>query len=190
WVNKQALDLSGVTRNTKDPEKGKIIRDKNGNPTGVLTNEAQRLVSSHIPPFTLEQVKQGIELAASECVRNGLTSVHEARVTAVMIQAFRELIRQDRLPLRVYAMLDGSDKSLVDEWLQRGPEIDKSHHRFTVRCFKVFADGALGSRGAALFEPYSDDPGNRGVITTLAADLERLTRRALDSGFQVAVHAI
>jgi predicted amidohydrolase YtcJ len=190
WVNKKALELSAITSNTKDPDKGKIIRNESGEPTGVLTNEAQRLVTSHIPPFTLDEVKRGIALAAAECVRNGLTSVHEARVTAMMLTAFRELIKEDRLPLRVYAMLDGSDKSLVDEWLARGPEIDRANHRFIVRCFKVFADGALGSRGAALLEPYSDDPANKGVTTTSRYELFSITRRSLGRGFQVAVHAI
>jgi predicted amidohydrolase YtcJ len=93
------------------------------------------------------------------------------------------------MPLRVYSMLDGADKSLVDEWLKRGPEIDPQH-RLTIRSFKLFADGALGSRGAALLEPYSDAPQTKGLMTTPEPAIYDLTRRALQTGFQVCTHAI
>jgi predicted amidohydrolase YtcJ len=87
-------------------------------------------------------------------------------------------------------MLDGANRSLIDEWLRRGPEIDRAASRLTVRSVKVFADGALGSRGAALLEPYSDMPGTKGVVTTSEAEIYGLTRRSLEAGFQVATHAI
>jgi predicted amidohydrolase YtcJ len=190
WANKKAMELAGISKNTKDPENGKILRDPNtGEPTGILLNRAQSLVESHIPPMTLPQVEHAIELAARECVRNGLTSVHEAKVTPIMVDAFRDLIRQNRMPLRVYAMLDGADQQLVAAWLQRGPEIDPQH-RLTIRAFKLFADGALGSRGAALLEPYSDAPQTRGLMTTPEPAVYDLTQRALQRGFQVCTHAI
>jgi predicted amidohydrolase YtcJ len=190
WANQKALQLAGVNRETKDPEKGKILRDEGtGEPTGILLNSAQALVETHIPPMTLDQTKKAIELAARECVRNGLTSVHDARVSPIMLTAFRELIREDRLPLRVYAILDGADHALVKEWLARGPEVDPQH-RLTIRAFKLFADGALGSRGAALLQPYSDAPQTRGVITTPAAEVYELTHHSLERGFQVCIHAI
>ena len=190
WANKRALALAGISKNTADPENGKILRDpQTGEPTGILLNRAQKLVESHIPPMTLPQVEQAIELAARECGRNGLTSVHEAKVTPIMVDAFRDLIRQDRMPLRVYTMLDGADPQLVATWLQRGPQMDPQH-RLTIRAFKLFADGALGSRGAALLEPYSDAPQIRGLMTTPEPTVYDLTRRALQRGFQVCTHAI
>jgi predicted amidohydrolase YtcJ len=190
WANKKALALAGIGKDTADPENGKIVHDpKTGEPTGILLNRAQELVEKRIPPMSLEQVKKAIELAAQECVRNGLTSVHEARVSAIMVQAFRELVREKRLPLRVYVMLDGADPALVKEWLARGPEIDP-HHHLTIRAFKLFADGALGSRGAALLEPYSDAPGTKGVITTPAPEVYKLAHSSLEKGFQVCTHAI
>ena len=190
WVNKRALLVAGINKDTRDPENGKIIRDeKTGEPSGVLINRAQDLVASHIPPLDIDSVKIALELAARECLRNGLTSVHEARVTPIMLRAFREMIKKGRLPLRVYAMLDGANPALIDEWLKRGPEIDPQH-RLTIRSVKVFADGALGSRGAALFEPYTDAPNTKGSITTSEADIYELTRRCLGRGFQVATHAI
>jgi predicted amidohydrolase YtcJ len=106
-----------------------------------------------------------------------------------MVQAYRDLIKEGRLPLRIYVMLDGADAPLVESWLQRGPEIDP-HHRLTIRAFKLFADGALGSRGAALLEPYSDAPQSKGVVTTPEAAIYDLTRRSLQKGFQVCTHAI
>ena len=190
WANKRALALAGIDKNTADPENGKILRDpQTGEPTGILLNHAQKLVESHIPPMTLPQVEQAIELAARECARNGLTSVHEAKVTPIMVDAFRDLVRKNRMPLRVYAMLDGADQQMVATWLQRGPEIDPQH-RLTIRAFKLFADGALGSRGAALLEPYSDAPQTRGLMTTPEPAVYDLTRRALRRGFQVCTHAI
>lgn len=190
WVNKRALLVAGINKDTRDPENGKIIRDdKTGEPSGVLTDRAQELVGRHIAPLDLDAVKIALELAARECLRNGLTSVHEARVTPIMLQAFREMVNKGRLPLRVYAMLDGANPLLIDEWLKRGPEIDPQH-RLTIRSVKVFADGALGSRGAALSEPYTDAPNTRGLITTSEAEIYDLTRRCLGRGFQVATHAI
>ncbi len=190
WANKKAFEMSGIGKETRDPEHGKVIRDdKTGEPTGILLNQAQQLLESHIPPMSLEQTKKAIELAAQECVRNGLTSVHEAKVSRTALQAFRELTREDRLPLRVYAMLDGAEPTLVKEWIERGPEID-SNHQLTIRAFKLFADGALGSRGAALLETYNDSPGTSGVMTTSPAEIHALAKSSLQRGFQVCTHAI
>jgi len=190
WANKQALELAGINKDTKDPENGKIVRDeKSGEPTGILLNHAQDLVAKRIPKITLDQTKQALEIAAMECVRNGLTSLHEAQVTPMMLDAYRALIRERRMPLRLYAMLDGADKVLVEDWLRRGPQIDPAH-QLTIRAFKLFADGALGSRGASLLEPYSDAQQTKGVAITSGPDVYDLTHRALARGFQVCTHAI
>jgi predicted amidohydrolase YtcJ len=190
FANKRALQLAGVTKDTPDPENGKILHDdKTGEPTGILLNHAQELVSKNIPPMTPPQVKRAVQLAARECVRNGLTSVHEAKVTPIELSALRELVQEGRMPLRVHVMLDGADKDLTEEWLKRGPEIDP-YHRLTIRAIKLFADGALGSRGAALLKPYTDAPQTKGLMTTPEPEVYKLTRRALQSGFQVCAHAI
>ncbi len=190
WANAKALQMAGVAKGTKDPENGTILHDeRTGEPTGVLLNRAQELVSKHVPELTLDQIKKGVRLAAAECVRNGLTSVQEAGVGPLQLQALRELVVEGRLPLRVYVMLDGADQNLVKEWLRRGPEIDPNH-QLTIRSIKLFADGALGSRGAALLQPYSDAPQATGVITTPEPAVYELTRDALEKGFQVCTHAI
>jgi predicted amidohydrolase YtcJ len=190
WANQRALQIAGITKDTPDPVNGKIVRDeKTGEPTGILLNHAQELVTKKIPPLTLDQAKKALEVGAREGLRNGLTSLHEAQVSPLMIEAYRALLRENRMPLRIYVMLDGADKPLVEEWLNRGPEIDP-RHQFTIRAFKLFADGALGSRGASLLEPYSDAPQTKGVVTTPESAIYDLTRRALDRGFQVCTHAI
>jgi predicted amidohydrolase YtcJ len=190
WANKRALELAGISKDTPDPANGKIVRDdKAGEPTGILLNHAQELVAKKIPPLTLEQAKKAIALAARECLRNGLTEVHDAQVTPLMLSAFRALVQEGQMPLRIYAMLDGADKTLVDEWLRRGPEFDP-RHRLTVRAIKLFADGALGSRGASLLESYSDAPQTKGVVTTSEEHVYNLTRRSLQRGFQICTHAI
>jgi predicted amidohydrolase YtcJ len=190
WVNRKALAAAGITRATPDPANGKIVRDAAGDPTGIQTDQAQKLVSQHIPPQTPARMREAITRAGEECLRYGITSVQEARVSQAELDAIRELMAERRLKLRVSVMLDGADPRLVNTWLKDGPEIDRVSHRLNVRCFKLFADGALGSRGAALFEPYSDAPATKGVMTTPGPAIEELTKRALERGFQVATHAI
>jgi predicted amidohydrolase YtcJ len=186
WVNPKALELTGIDRATPDPPGGKIIRDSAGAPTGVLIDRAEGLVTRKMPPITREATVRRLRAAARECARLGLTTVHDAGVGAQELAAYRELVTRGELPVRVYAMIGGPGK-LWREYLARGPEIGD---RLTVRSIKLMADGALGSRGAALFEPYSDDPGNSGLLMLQRADIERVAREAVKAGFQVNTHAI
>jgi predicted amidohydrolase YtcJ len=124
--------------------------------------------------------------AARECARLGLTTVHDAGCSREEIEAYRELIAEKQLPVRVYAMIGGAGQ-LWREFLARGPEIGE---RLTVRSIKLMADGAMGSRGAYLAEAYSDDPGNRGLLLMKREDVERVAREAAARGFQVNTHAI
>jgi predicted amidohydrolase YtcJ len=152
----------------------------------VLIDRAMGLVSRRIPPPTREQIKQRLARAAQHCARLGLTTVHDAGVSAEDLAAYRELIAEKRLPVRVYAMIRG-EGALWLEYVARGPEIGS---RLTVRSIKLMADGALGSRGAALKEPYSDEPANRGLLILDRTAIERVARTAVSSGFQVNTHAI
>jgi len=186
WANTRALEIAGITRETRDPPGGKIIRDGEGQPTGVLIDRAMGLVRAQIPAATAAQVKRQLELAARECARLGLTTVHDAGVAARDLEAYRELIREGRFPLRVYAMI-GGEGELWREYLKKGPEVGE---HLTVRSIKLYADGALGSRGAALWGDYSDDPGNQGLLLTSAEALERVAKAAAAGGFQVCTHAI
>ncbi len=186
WVNRKALELAGITGKTRDPTGGKIHRDASGNPTGLLIDAAMGLVGGLIPPPTEKQIRERLAAAAAECARLGLTGVHDAGVNRTVLDAYRGLIAQGRLPVRIYAMVGGPGE-LWRDYLKRGIEVGD---RLTVRSIKLFADGALGSRGAALKEPYSDDPGNRGLLIHSRAYFERVAREALRHGFQVNTHAI
>ena len=190
WANEKALEIAGITAETPDPPNGEILKNpESGHPTGILTNKAQDILVQHIPELNRDQIEKALELAHEECLRNGLTTVHEAKTTAEMLEAFRSLKKKNKLKIRIYGMLDAPDKDLIEPFLKNGPEIDPDH-MITMRCIKVFVDGALGSRGAAFMEPYSDAPDVRGVIVTPEDSLYVLTVRCLEAGLQVATHGI
>ena len=190
WANDKALDVAGIDKDTPNPENGVIIKDSTtGNPTGILTNRAQDLLTQHIPPMTLTQMEKALKLAIEECTRYGLTSIHEARTTTRMLEAFRSLKDKGELKSRIYVMLDWTENDLIETYYQSGPILDPDH-LLTIRCIKIFVDGALGSRGAAMLEPYSDAPDEKGLVVTPEEDVYRLSKRALQSGLQVAIHAI
>jgi predicted amidohydrolase YtcJ len=186
WVNQKALDMADVNGSTPDPAGGKIIRNAGGQPAGVLVDRAQGLVSAKIPKPTAEQVERRLARAAKECARLGMTSVHDAGVTAADLTAYRALIASHRLPVRVNAMIGGTGE-LWEQYKQRGPEIGPF---LTVRSIKLYADGALGSRGAALLAPYADDPNNTGLLITEEPVIRQVALDAAAKGFQVATHAI
>lgn len=188
WVNKKVMDLAGITRTTKDPDGGKIVRDRNGNPTGVFLDAAIDLIASKIPPPTDSEIENAILLASDTCARYGLTEVQDAGIDAQTLNVYRKLAEEGKLRIRIYAMYNGNDTTLPDI-LKKGPVIGYKDF-FTMRSVKVYMDGALGSRGAALVKAYSDDPGNYGLTEMGERDLENLTIASLSSGFQVCTHAI
>ena len=186
WANRKALEIGGVTKETQDPPGGQIIRDKAGNPTGVLIDRAQGLVTRKIPALTYDQVKRRLNLAGAAAARLGLTGVHDAGISLQERDAYRELIKENALPVRVYAMIGGTGE-LWQEYSKSGPETG-SH--LTIRSVKLFADGALGSRGAALWQPYSDDKSISGLMVTTKETLEDQIKEVAGKNFQVCTHAI
>ena len=181
WVNRKALEMADINARTPDPPGGKLLRDANGAPTGVLVDQAQQLVARKIPSATPDQVEQSLLRATQELARDGITTVHDAGVQYADIEGYRSLIRKGLLPIRIYAMilypLALPEKTEVGDYL-------------TVRSIKLVADGALGSRGAAMIEPYTDDPGNRGLLILDRATIRAAAEKALAKGFQVNTHAI
>ena len=188
-ANTAALRAAGITAATRAPEGGKILFDEKGEPTGVFIDEAMDLVDKRVPPPSFELRKRRVLASAREIARHGLTEIHDAGADAETIRAVRELVDAGQLPIRLYTMLSGSDDALLRDWFTRGPLIDHGG-RLTVRSVKLYADGALGSRGAALLEPYADDPANSGLLITKPERMADVSRRALASGFQVNTHAI
>jgi predicted amidohydrolase YtcJ len=182
------MDLAGITSATKDPSGGKIIRDKSGNPTGVFLDAAMDLITSRIPRPADKEIEKAILAALDTCAAYGLTEVHDAGIDAQTLRVYRKLADEGKLKIRVYAMYLGTDSTLP-EVLKRGPLIEYKNI-FTMRSVKVYMDGALGSRGAALVQSYTDDPGNYGLTEMGEKDLENLTIASLANGFQVCTHAI
>ena len=188
WVNSKALQIANITRATKDPEGGKIIRDAAGNPAGVFIDNAKKLIEDSYPPQTREEIEESLLLAANECIKVGLTQVHDMD-NSTEIEVYKSLVDRDKLPLRIYAAISTESKTWR-EWLTKGHLIGYGDDMLTVRAAKIYMDGALGSRGAALIQDYSDDPGNRGYTLMSEESLENTVRTAVQHGFQPCTHAI
>jgi predicted amidohydrolase YtcJ len=188
-ANRRAMDAAGLNAGTADPPGGRVIRGSGGQPSGVLIDTAQSLVASKIPPVSDAQLEEQILLADREMRRLGLTTVHDAGTDGRTVDAYKRLIDAGRLKTRLYVMLRGSLPTL-QSFFARGPMADYGNHRLAVRAIKVVADGALGSRGAAMLEPYSDEPATSGLLTTPPDEVYAQTLAASKAGFQTAIHAI
>lgn len=187
-ANAAALDASKIDRNTPDPEGGKILRDPDGQPTGVLIDRATDLV--RVPAPTLEQRVEALGAAMKLAADAGLTGVHDMGNDLDTIRAFRQMADAGLLPIRVYALVS-SGSPAMEEAIRNGPQVGLGRDgRLTIRAVKFYADGALGSRGAALEEPYSDDPQNRGLLLIEPEKLCSEMERVAQAGLQPATHAI
>ncbi|MCM2313544.1 MAG: amidohydrolase [Thermoanaerobaculia bacterium] len=189
-ANSAAMKLAGIDATTKDPEGGRILRDASGAPSGVFIDNAEGLVERVISEPSREVRKARLRKALENLASHGLTGAHEAgsRGPDELIALYRELIDEGAMPTRVYYMLPADD-ALLDTWIASGPLVDFGY-KLTVRSVKIYADGALGSRGAAMLEPYSDEPSRKGLLVTQPEQVETIAKRAADAGFQVATHAI
>ena len=189
WVNSRAMAIAGITRETRDPDGGKIIRDGKGNPTGVFIDNARDLVENFVPPLTDAEVTENILRAATECAKAGITEVGDMGLDSLEIEIYKHLADERKLPIRIYGTVSAPGATWSTVALEK-PLIAYGGGMFTLRAVKLYADGALGSRGAALVEQYSDDPGNRGLTKISEADLEANVRLAFQHGYQPCIHAI
>ncbi len=187
-LNRAALAALAVSRDVQDPPGGRFVRDADGALTGVLIDAAMDVAARALPGDDPRTIRERIVRGAEHCLALGLTTVTEMGIGADEVAAYERLRREDGLPLRVAVFL--SDQAeLLEAWFERGPLLDPDD-RLLVRGIKMYGDGALGSRGAALIEPYSDDPGNLGLLQTGTGHVTEVCRRALDTGFQIGIHAI
>ncbi|HEY0197762.1 MAG TPA: amidohydrolase family protein [Rhodanobacter sp.] len=189
WANSAAMKLAGIGRDTRDPAGGRIERDAQGNPTGVFVDGAQSLIESHIPAPTEKQREAALDAALAEMRSVGMTGVDDAGIDLPTYKLYRHYADTHRLTTRVYAMIrnTGSDFDTISK---NGPLLGYGDDFLTVRAVKLFSDGALGSRGAAMLAPYSDDPDNRGLLFHPPAELTAMIGKALARGYQVNIHAI
>lgn len=189
WLNTKALQAAGITRDTKDPAGGRIERDAQGNPTGVLVDKAMALVNDVIPPYSDDDRRAALGAAIAHMNALGLTAVGDAGVTVIDDRIYREFADQGKLTTRIYAMIrdTGDDFKALSA---KGPVIGYGNDRYYLRAVKLYGDGALGSRGAALIDPYTDDHAHSGLLFMTDAAMQAAVKTALKAGYQVNVHAI
>ncbi len=195
-ANAKAMEIAGVANMTKENTQvqevagGEIIKDKLGNPTGIFNENAMGAITRHIPSHTQESNLRAAQLAMEECLAHGITSLHDAGATREVVDLYKKLAAAGKLHTRLYVMLSSQDTSLLKDYYQKGPEIGLNNQFLTIRSIKLYADGALGSRGAWLLEAYTDMPGQFGHVTTPMSRIYEVSLKALQTGFQVCTHAI
>jgi predicted amidohydrolase YtcJ len=194
-ANARAMSLAHVTSATAEPSGGRIVKLASGTPSGVFIDNAMSLVDRAVPAPTRAEARKAILAAIAECNRWGLTGIHDPGEDSETIAIYEELAKAGNYNLRNYVMISdpgepGSAAALGNPYLRRGPQSALYDGHLWVRAIKLYADGALGSRGAALLAPYSDDPSNSGLLVSPPAHIRAWAEAALRRGFQVNVHAI
>jgi predicted amidohydrolase YtcJ len=188
WANSKAMQLAGIDRTSVSPDGGEIIKDAQGNPTGIFIDNAMNLITDNIPTASVQEKKLALVKAMKALAQVGLTSVHDAGISSTNIDAYKELAAENNMPIRVNAMIDINDKRLrvlLDEGVFKTAD-----DKFIINSVKISADGALGSRGAALIEDYSDLVNHKGLLLYNQQTLALLINTAMEAGFQVNTHAI
>ena len=188
-ANSAALKLAGITRSTAAPSGGAINKDPEGEPTGMLIDRAQAMVGRLVPAPTEEERDQQIIKGVERELKLGWTQIQDANGSWTDVDRLRRLYREGKIKIRIYKTISGPSAD-ADQLIQQGPVLGEFGGRLTVRTIKVVMDGALGSRGAALLAPYSDDLRNTGLITTDTVALKPMLLGALKNGIQVETHSI
>jgi predicted amidohydrolase YtcJ len=189
WLNTRAFQAAGITKETPDPPGGRIERDASGHPSGVLVDKAMLLVEKVIPQPSAADLRAALKAALSHMNSVGLTGVGDAGINAAQAAVYRQMADEGLLTVRIYAMIrdTGADFRALSK---QGPLIGYAHDTLNIRAVKLFADGALGSRGAALLAPYSDMPTQHGLLFMSEPEMRAKIETALKAGYQVNIHAI
>ena len=188
WANSAALRLAGIDKDTVAPEGGEIIRDAEGNPSGVLIDNASSLITSIIPKPNDADITLALDTASKHLLSLGVTSTHDAGVSALEHPLYRQIADRGEMQVRIYGMISSSNANLAQTLAAGHSSDDKD--MYSLRSIKIYTDGALGSRGAALIEPYSDRPDHSGLMLTSGEELRSLFEQSIQADFQIAVHAI
>ena len=195
FANAKAMEIAGLMELDKEGiskfevEGGEVMRDAMGRPTGIFNELAQSLITKHIPENTPAKDIKAFEMAVAACHKNGITGFHDAGIGRETIALYEEMKAKDKMKIRLYCMLTGGDKELLNKWYKKGPMVDPDN-LVTIRSVKLNCDGALGSRGAWLLEAYTDRPGHFGHETLPMNFVEETAIDGLQYGFQVCSHAI
>ncbi len=187
WANSRALELAGIDKSTPDPVGGKIIRDRFGAATGVLVDMAMGLVETHVPLPGKADIRDTYLNAVESLLALGMTGVHDAGISITEAEVYMSMADNGELGMRIYAMLSDAGANL--DAMRRSLRA-YGNDRLDIASVKLYADGALGSRGAAMIDPYSDDVENRGLPFYTQDELDGFVQKANGMGFQVGIHAI
>jgi predicted amidohydrolase YtcJ len=196
-VNQKAMELAGIDQNTANPEGGIILKDSSGQPTGILLEDAMDLVNqvynSDINALSKTDkenyYKKQVDEATSYCLKNGITTFHDAGSSFQEIDILKDMAEKNQLPLRMWVMIS-EEEELNDTLLQKYKMIGGANNFLTVRAIKQYVDGALGTRGAWLLQPYSDMPATSGINVTPLSHIEHTAQLAFKNGYQLCTHAI
>ena len=195
FANAKAMEISGVTGKTPNPPGGDFLKDADGNPTGLFRETASRLIDADKgePPRSADEdaarERKILELASQEVVSKGVTSFQDAGSSVAVVDVMKKMIDEGRINVRLWIMLRMNNRALAEN-LAKYRMVDYGNGFLTVRAIKKSIDGALGSRGAWLLEPYSDKPGDTGRNTTPVEEIREASKLALQHGYQMCVHAI
>jgi len=197
FANAEAMRLAGIDKNTPNPPGGEILKDPQGNPTGLFNEQAQGLISralaeyrAHLPPTEIaSEARHQADLAARECLSKGITTFQDAGSPLPTVDLLKSMAEENKLGLRLWVMLRTSNAILAPN-LRKYYTIGAADDHFTVRAIKRMMDGALGSRGAWMLQPYSDLPGSSGLATEDPSDIRKTAELAIADGYQLCVHAI
>jgi predicted amidohydrolase YtcJ len=189
WANSRALALAGITDKTPDPAGGKIVRDADGHATGVLVDAAKGLMEKVLPQPTEQEGRVMLDRALQKMASVGLTGAHDAGITVAQDKLYRDYADHGKLTARIYAMIGGTGPDF-DQLSKNGPVNSYGKDMYALRAVKLYSDGALGSRGAALLAPYSDDPHSHGLLFHSNQEIDAMIAKAMKKGYQVNVHAI
>ncbi|MEE8425958.1 MAG: amidohydrolase [Woeseiaceae bacterium] len=187
WANSYTLKLAGIDKNTPDPVGGKVIRDRNDEATGVLVDMAMGLVEAHIPAPGKAGIRDAYLKAVESLLALGMTGVHDTGISITEAEVYMSMADNGELGMRIYAMLSDAGANLD---AMRRPLRAYGNDHLDIAAVKLYADGALGSRGAAMIDPYSDDVENRGLVFYTQDELDGFVQKANGMGFQVGIHAI
>ena len=187
WANSKALEIAGIDDDTPDPIGGKIHRDSDGRATGILVDNARELVESKVPAITAEDYRQAFLAAFRHLTSLGLTSVHDAGIDVTEAEAYISMADDNEMSMRIYAMVKGAGENLDAIGT---PIPSYGNDRLAISSVKLMVDGAIGSRGAAMVDPYEDDVENRGLPFWTQEELDGFVKKSNDMGFPVGIHAI
>ncbi|MGE6463232.1 amidohydrolase [Pseudoalteromonas tetraodonis] len=188
WVNSKALELANINADTPAPTGGEIIKDEFGKPTGIFIDKAETLVTQHMPATSAQSVSNALDAAGKHLLSLGITSTHDAGIDKTTWQVYKQRAELGTLPLRIVAMLSAASPDL--NMMLKAGRYQDAQDFLSIRSVKIYADGALGSRGAALIEEYADRANHFGLMLETQQKLEQLFTLTFKSGFSANTHAI